>query len=79
LTAAAAIDDFVKPARVPGFRFGFGTGFVFFGILMVATRIREPFEGASLIRPLAYFNSAVRESIKPKILDACDGTKRVSI
>jgi hypothetical protein len=35
LAAAAAIPAFVRPARVPGFRFGFGTGFVFFGILMV--------------------------------------------
>ena len=44
LTAAAAINDLVRPARVPGFRFGFGTGFVFFGILIVA-RTPGPLEG----------------------------------
>jgi hypothetical protein len=48
LTAVAAINDFVRPARVPGFRFGFGTGFVFFGILIVATKILGPLEGAPL-------------------------------
>jgi hypothetical protein len=39
LTAAAAIPAFVRPARVPGFRFGFGTGFVCFGILMMVATV----------------------------------------
>jgi hypothetical protein len=38
LTEAAAILDFVRPARVPGFRFGLGEDVFFFGILMVITK-----------------------------------------
>jgi hypothetical protein len=52
--AYAAIADFVRPARVPGFRFGFGTGFVFFGILIGAITTFRRVGGNSLIRPEVY-------------------------
>ena len=38
IAASAAIPDFVRPARVPGFRFGFDLGVFFFDILMMATK-----------------------------------------
>jgi hypothetical protein len=36
-----------RAVRVPGFRFGCGTGFVFFGILMVATRTHRTARGGA--------------------------------
>jgi hypothetical protein len=47
--ASAAIPDFVRPAGVPGFRFGFDVDVCFFGILMMATKTLR--EGARKTAP----------------------------
>jgi transposase len=49
--ASAAIPDFVRPARVPGFRFGLGLDVFFIGILMMATKTLGGTRGTAIDDP----------------------------
>jgi hypothetical protein len=69
LAASAAIPDFVRPTRVPGFRFGFDIDVFFFGILMMATktlgRARKAAPHTGIMRLAHYQNSATIYLDKP--------------